>query len=1589
MRRFALAARRSRTDGPTPALTALALVAGFFLIAAAPVRANEISDENVLPGRPPSEWDVNGAGDSRIQGFATDISVNRGETIDFKINVTDGADYRIRIYRLGWYQGNGARLVDSLGTAIPFTGTVQPAPITDAPNGLVDCGNWSVSASWTVPTTAISGIYIARLVRVADGGASHIVFIVRKDGVPADLLFKTADATWQAYNVYGGNSLYVGSTSYPSGHATKVSYNRPFVTRAGGGGGGAAEDWLFNAEYPMVRWLERNGYDVSYTTDLDMDRDSTPITPSTHKIILSVGHDEYWSAAERAKFEAARGAGVHLAFFSGNEVYWKTRWENSIDGNNTPHRTLVCYKEGTLGENSCGGKCDPLPDVWTGLWRDGCVFTPPADGCNPENALSGQISWDGTTSTIVVPDTYGNLRFWRNTAVATLPSGQSLTLTPGTLGYEWDFEQYGEHYPPGRVHLSTTVYNNHTHHLSLYRHTSGALVFGAGTVQWSWGLDGTHDRGSDPPSLAMQQATLNLFADMNAQPATPQGDLVPATGAADLTAPTSTIGFPAPGASLPSGTPVTITGTATEIDGIVAGVEISVDDGVTWQRATGTTSWSLVWVPGATGSVTIKSRAFDDLGNLEVAASAPAPNAVTVTVTEASPSGPYTIFPPTATPVYPNVTDSQALELGVKFQVTTDGTISGIRFYKGVSNTGTHVGSLWSSTGVLLGQATFTGESASGWQEVLFATPVDVTTGTTYVASYYSPTGYFSVDYAYFTNPVVSGPLRALANGEDGSNGVFVYSSSGPAFPTQAPGGLYAASNYWVDVVFELPGGPDVTPPTVVATSPGNGATGVATNTVVSAVFSEPLDPATVGSATFDLRDPLDNPVLATVEYDAPSRTATLTPGTALESSTVYTARLRGGATDPRIKDLAGNPLAADYVWSFTTSVPDVTPPAVVSTVPTTGATGVSPGVVVSAVFNEALNPTSVSTSTFELRDATNTLVPATVSYNVYTRTASLTPSAPLAEVTEYTATLKGGATDPRIKDLAGNALSADYTWSFIVASFDCPCTVFQPTDLPAQTDVTDNQPIELGMKFRSSVDGYVTGVRFYKGALNTGEHIGSLWSSSGVLLSQVTFVGETASGWQEQAFDAPVPIAANTTYVISYHSPLYFADTSPYFNSAVVNGPLEGLADGEDGPNGVYVYGSSAFPTSSYNKSNYWVDLVFATSVGPDVTPPTVITRSPSPGATNVAVSASATATFSEPLDPATVNSSTFELLDPGSASVGATVSWDNPTRTATLTPTSPLDYATTYTAILRGGASPPHIKDVAGNPLAADVSWSFTTAGPPPTEGPGGPILVISTGANPFSRYFAEILRAEGLNEFTAMDLSLVTPAVLTDYDVVILGEMPLGRGGRDDAQRLDGRGRPLDRHAARRATGRAPRTHASRRHARGPLPPRRHRLGSGRGHRRGDDPVPRCRRSLHAVRRDESRHALLRRHDRDHESRGHAPRRRGQRWAGRGLHLRSRALGGLHPPGEPGLDRPGARRHQPPIRSDDLFYGNAAGDPQPDWVDLDKVAIPQADEQQRLLANLILQGNRRSLSAAAVLVPAAGAQGRDRHDRRRPRR
>ena len=775
------------------ALLVLAALPGLSHAAACDVPVtNPVACENTKPGDDPSTWQIDRAGDPSIQGFATSMSVNAGGSISFKIKAPN-TNYRIDILRLGWYGGLGARRIAS-GLA-PTGSATQPACLTQSATGLIDCGNWSVSRAWTVPSTAVSGVYIALLHRNDTGGESHITFVVRDDASTSPVVLQTSDATWQAYNTYGGNSLYTCEVACPPGNpstykgAYKVSYNRPLNTAEDDGGRSAL---LTGAEYPMIRFLERAGYNMSYVASVDVHRRGTLL--KQHKLFISSGHDEYWSKTQRDNVEAARDAGVNLAFFSGNESFWKTRWESSIDASSAQDRTLVSYKDTHFEQQE-----DPVE--WTGTWRDPRFTTPP-NRPTPENALTGtSFLVNLGTSDIMVPFAYKSLRMWRNTAVTSLASGQSLRLAPSTLGYEWDVDADNGFRPAGQFRLSSTtvsgleVFTDYgstvqangtaTHNLVAYRAPSGALVFGAGTVQWSWGLDDQNPLGT-APNLTMQQATVNLFADMGAQPFNTLPGLVAATKSTDATRPTSTI--TSPPASVDDGANVTITGTASDTGGgVVAGVEVSTDGGATWHPATtGTTSWTYTWTAHGNPTANIRSRATDDSGNSQVPGAG-----VNVAV-----ACPCSLWGNGVTPPVADSSDPNAAELGVKFTSDTYGTISGIRFYKSSLNTGTHTAGLWTSAGTRLAQATFTSETATGWQTATFSSPVAITAGTTYVASYFAPGGHYSVSSGGLASSVANGPLTALGNATS-PNGVYAYGVAS-GFPNNS----FNATNYWVDVLF-------------------------------------------------------------------------------------------------------------------------------------------------------------------------------------------------------------------------------------------------------------------------------------------------------------------------------------------------------------------------------------------------------------------------------------------------------------------------------------------------------------------------------------------------------------------------------------------------------------------------------------------------------------------------------------------------------------------------------------------------------------------------------------------------------------------
>ena len=836
---------------------------------------NPIVLENQKQGTSPNIWQINAGADStQIQGFTTAISTNVGGTVQFKINNQTGtSNYHIDIYRLGYYGGNGARLVTTLQHQAA-TSVVQPAPLKDASTGLVDAGNWSVTDSWSVPTDAVSGVYIANVI---DGTQIfQIPFVVRNDASHSAVVFQTSDQTWQAYNPWGGADLYAGNGPGVNGSAYAVSYNRPITTRDGGLYG-TSNDMVFSAEYPAIFWLEQNGYDVSYISGIDTATSGSLLL--NHQVYMDVGHDEYWTDSQVSNVQAAGHAGVNLMFLSGNEVYWQTRLAASTDSSHTANRTLITYKDTHANQ-----LIDPTGTA-TSTFMDARFASTGGMAGIPSNALTGtvfQVDSD-RTDIIQIPNGMTKLRFWRNTAVANTPSGQTASLVQNLLGYEWDSSPDNGFRPAGLIDVSSTTlqingqylldYGNTTgngtatHNLVEFRDpVSGALVFGAGTVFWTWGLASDHDQvtgSATPIDPNVQQATVNVLADMGVQPGTLQASLVIASQSTDKTAPTSTI-TNVSATSVAESQSVTVTGTASDVGGVIGGVEVSSDSGKTWHPAssgfgTASVSWSYTFVAGATGQYKIESRAVDDSVNLET----PGPG-VAYTVT---PSTNLSIFSPTDTPAVITTNDAGAVELGVKFVAAVSGDITGIRFYKGPQNTGTHLGDLWTTSGTLLASATFTNETASGWQQVNFATPVHVQAGVTYIASYHTNTGEYSTTDFYFDNAGhTQGPLTATGSG---LNGVYAY-GAGPLFPSNIS--MAKGDNYWVDVVFR-----DTTQQPQANNDSGFNVTENGVLTIpASALLANDTDPA---GLSFSITG-VSSPINGSVSYNSQTQTVTFTPTT-------------------------------------------------------------------------------------------------------------------------------------------------------------------------------------------------------------------------------------------------------------------------------------------------------------------------------------------------------------------------------------------------------------------------------------------------------------------------------------------------------------------------------------------------------------------------------------------------------------------------------------------------------------------------------------------------------------------------------------
>jgi VCBS repeat-containing protein len=514
----------------------LALALGLLLAAPASGLANPITDENAKTGT--SGWEVSQADTPRIDGYTDKTSIAPGESMTFQVSTSPSASYRIRIFRLGWYGGTGARLIGCLGSTFQTaptctttsTGSARATPSPNGQTGEIDANN-NGAASWpttnTLSTTNTAnwttGEYVAEYTLTTGtqaGNARYSPFVVRSptsqpQSQASSILVVVPFNTYLAYNEWGNTSAYINNTNrsiFAGDHAYKVSFNRPFHRR----------EWRF-WDINLLRFLEKEGYDVSYVSDTDVD--ANPQILQNHRAVIVSGHSEYWTQSMRNGFDAARDAGTNLFFAGANDAYWQVRYEdsscaddNTVCGTVGDRRTMVIYK----GPNE--GPDDPMP----GTANDTSKFR---ELGRPECELQGGVqygSWfpndgyrDYTTSAEGAADPWA--------AGTGLSNGSTIS---GLVGFEYDSFVPGCNVPgtPQILFSYQGPENDAQFDSAAVKYTangSGARVFSSGSEQWAWGLDSyrwdpTLFTGIPATNPAVQQFTRNMLTDMQ-KPAAPAG----------------------------------------------------------------------------------------------------------------------------------------------------------------------------------------------------------------------------------------------------------------------------------------------------------------------------------------------------------------------------------------------------------------------------------------------------------------------------------------------------------------------------------------------------------------------------------------------------------------------------------------------------------------------------------------------------------------------------------------------------------------------------------------------------------------------------------------------------------------------------------------------------------------------------------------------------------------------------------------------------------------------------------------------------------------------------------------------------------
>jgi len=640
---------------------------------------SQIWQENQNSGN--GDWRFsNRASGNEIACYLSQISINKGESVELKVHSLGSQPFTLRVYRWGDYGGAGARLIQPPVNDIPASPQTAPVVVEGAPRIRLTRCNWTTTHTLQTDVNWITGLYWLKLTQNDTGKETAAILIVRDDEKVADVVFKSNSFTWLAYNSWSFDAnqrytIYDFRSTNPPGRSMGSSYQRPWSWATIDEEDDNPNTW----EQPNIQWLESLGYEIKYVDDIDVHLQGTTLM-NRSKALITSGHSEYWTLEQYQAIAGMRDAGKHLVFMGANIAYWRVRLEDTnqpgagIEGD---RQQMICHKNNDqLTSTGVPGDWIDDPVTPTDLFRSNRVVSL-SGGTAPESKLLG-VQFIGNTGG---PEHAQPLVVQNNHPLFD-QTGLMVGSTIGNLvGFEWD------HVNPGDGIV-----------------TSGGLtVLAQGNIT---PVDITSYASTFiQPNVAANHSDMTIYQ-------APNGGWVFAAGSLNATF------------------------------GLKEGRKL---DGSNWTDNRER--------PGFKRMIYNLLNLMGCQSEVEVPPIVPPPS-----------GQPQTLFE-NQTPASTDFADSppQDYELGTVFSSNVVGNINAIRYYKAISEMGSHTGKIWNaSTGELLISVAFTNDSGPGWKEQTLLTPLRISASTNYIVSVNANTHYV---FTQAVNPIISGNLSTTEKG--------------------------------------------------------------------------------------------------------------------------------------------------------------------------------------------------------------------------------------------------------------------------------------------------------------------------------------------------------------------------------------------------------------------------------------------------------------------------------------------------------------------------------------------------------------------------------------------------------------------------------------------------------------------------------------------------------------------------------------------------------------------------------------------------------------------------------------------------------